>query len=846
MTALLAAREAAGEGRGSVVLVTGEAGIGKTALVSRFAEDLGGDARVLWGGCDDLAIPRPLGPFRDLAASAAPALDAALSSETPLHRFHSLLFEELEAPPRPTVLVLEDVHWADEATLDAITVIGRRIAGLPAVLVLTYRSGEIDPGHPLNTVVGSIRTGTSLFLQLVPLSYRAVAALAGKHADTVYAATGGNPFYVTELIASLPEELPPSISNAVLGRVAKIDERSRRLLELVSMMPSRIPSAVLDAVMPGWEGAAEEPERRQLLTIDSKHVRFRHALASSAIRSSVPSARRRRLHAEILEALLAAGADPALIVHHAEEAGDFEALADHALLAARRAAAVESNREAYAHFRRAAEFAERLSEGEQAELFEELAVMSYTVGRLDDAFAAIHRAISLNAEGDNLVAEGRCHRLLSRFNWYAGNGQEAWNEGRVAVETLEHLGDSVDLAQAYSGLSQLAMLASHDAEAITWGTRALELAERLGDNRIRAHALINIGVPRTNADPDDTTALLEAFEVADVAGDRHEAVRALIALAWTYMVWIQPEPASRYTARGINYAEEHQVDTLLAYLNATDAWLRLRGGDWEMAEAAARREMASGVTVAQLLSATVLTELAVRRGDDDAAERLAEVREQADHTGELQRIGPVLELEMEWALTRDDPWPGRFEQVMENLGPGPRVTVGAARLAGWAAVAGLRHDFDRRMPVPHAAMIEGDWAGAAGAFAEVGWDYDRALMLSLLDDEQGLREALEIARSLGAAPLVGRVQRRMRNLGVTIPRGRLETTRTNPAGLTSRQVEVLVLLAEGLTNAEIADRLYVSPRTAEHHVTAVLAKLNVTSRREAARKATELRLVGDG
>jgi DNA-binding NarL/FixJ family response regulator len=137
-------------------------------------------------------------------------------------------------------------------------------------------------------------------------------------------------------------------------------------------------------------------------------------------------------------------------------------------------------------------------------------------------------------------------------------------------------------------------------------------------------------------------------------------------------------------------------------------------------------------------------------------------------------------------------------------------------------------------------MLRRDWRAAADAFGAAGWSYDRGLMLSLLDDEEALAEALEVARDLGAEPLTRRVLERMRELGLRIPQGPREATRANPAGLTARQLEVLELLTEGLTNAEIAERLVVSQRTAEHHVAAVLMKLGASSRREAVRRATEL------
>ena len=248
--------------------------------------------------------------------------------------------------------------------------------------------------------------------------------------------------------------------------------------------------------------------------------------------------------------------------------------------------------------------------------------------------------------------------------------------------------------------------------------------------------------------------------------------------------------------------------------------------------------------MSQLLAKTVLTELAVRRGDPDASERLAELADQADRTDELQRLAPVLELATEWALTRGEPMPSeRFERLVGALrARGTQAGWGAIRVAAWAGVAGVEMRVDQTAPAPFSALLVQDWAGAAEAFGKVGWTYDRALMLSLLADEESLVEAIEIARGLGAKPLATRVARRMRGLGMRVPHGPREATRANPAGLTARQLEVLALLGEGLTNAQIAERLVVSPRTAEHHVAAVLGKLGAATRQEAARRASELRL----
>jgi predicted ATPase/DNA-binding CsgD family transcriptional regulator len=841
LAALAVARTLAAQGEGRVVFVTGEPGIGKTSLVGEFVRHLEPGARVLVGSCDDLAIPRPLGPIRDLLGNVSELLEQALFVGAAPHEIQSLLIAELELSPRPTVLVLEDVHWADGATLDAITVLGRRIGSLPALLVLTFRDGEAPPGHPLRAALGGIRAEDSIFLELAPLSERAVASLAGDCKDDVYAATRGNPFYVTELLsARTTTELPPSVANAVLGRASRLDVDARRLVELVSVVPNRVATSLLDVVMPGWPEAAEEPERRMLLEVDPRYVRFRHELARNALRSSLPIAARRGLHAGILEALLAASADPADIVHHAEAAGARDVVADYALVAARRAAALDSNRESYSHYRRAGDFVDRLPASEQATVLEELAGVAYVVGRLEDAFQAIERAIAvLRALGDE-VGVGRCTKVLSRFHWFAGDGEASRAKAREAIEILEPLGESVELAGAYSGLSQLAMLAEDVDQALAWGEKALELAIRLGDERTRAHALVNIGAAKIQMDHRETAALLDTHALADAAENRHEATRALGNLAYSLMAWVRPVAARQYAEQALAYAEQHEVHTLSPYMTTIIAWLQLRAGEWDEAERVARKEIEQEISVAQLLAKTVLTELAVRRGDPDASARLADLAEQADRTGELQRISPVWELEIEWALTSGAPISTeRIGQAVDDIRCQGRL---ALRVAAWAVLAGLDVGLEETASTPHAAMLRRDWKGAADAFGDVGWTYDRALMLSLLDDEESLVESIEIARGLGAEPLTRRVALRMRELGMSVPQGPRETTRANPAGLTARQLEVLSLLAVGLTNAEIADKLVVSPRTAEHHVAAVLTKLGAGSRRDAARRAAELGL----
>jgi DNA-binding CsgD family transcriptional regulator/tetratricopeptide (TPR) repeat protein len=828
----------AAAGRGGVVVVAGEAGIGKSALVGRFVAGLDGTATVLVGSCDDLSVPRPFAPFRDLAGSVAPALAQAISSGARPHETYLLLLEELEGP-RPTVLVLEDVHWADGATLDAATFVARRIGALPALLVLTLREGETPSGEALDAMLGAAAGAGATFVQLRPLSQEAVAALVPGSAADVYAATGGNPFLVTELLCESCGPLPATVANAVLGRVAHLDPRSRGLVELVSVVPGRVPAALLDLAAPNWPAAVEDPERRRLLEVGPTHVRFRHELVRQAVLSSLSGIAARQLHARVVDALLVAGGDPADIVHHAEAAGAEEAVAAHVLRAARRAAALESKREAYAHYRRALDFLAGLDVAEQARVLEEYAYAAFGVGRLDEALDGIERAIALNRERGDDAKVGCCLRMRAHLEWFAGRGEAAHASAHAAIAILEPLGPSVELAAAYSTLARLNMLRREIAEAEAWGKRALEAAARSSHAKFRVEALITLATARLLVDPDADAELRAAHETAHEAGAHEEAQRALSNLAYVLMSWARAGAALEASRAGVAYAEKHEVHHTAPYSILTGSWLRLRAGRWAEAERMALAHAETKVTIHKLLAETVLAELAVRRGDDDAEERLAALSVRAEETGELQRLVPVFELSIERALLEGEQPP--VERVLSYVSDSSEPHAeDVLRIGAWASAAGVPVALTAPPSTPWEPMLRRDWRAAAAAFDAAGWSYDRALMLSLVGDEASLLEAIGIAQALGAAPLARRVAQQLRALGLRVPRGPRQSTRSNRAGLTGRQLEVLELLVEGLTNAVIADRLVVSTRTVEHHVAAVLQKLGAPTRRDAVRRAAEL------
>jgi predicted ATPase len=227
---------AAGDGR--LVLIGGEAGIGKTALVERFAEAHKARARVLWGACDALLTPRPLGPLYDIAQQTQGRLLALLEGEAARGPIFSSVLDEMKSGRGPSIAVIEDVHWADEATLDLLKFLGRRISRTNCLLVVTYRDDEVGGEHPLRLVLGDLPSRLVARMCLPPLSEGGVKRLedrAGRRIRDLHQVTGGNPFFVTEALESRAPGVPVTVRDAVLSRAARLSPAARAVLELVSV-----------------------------------------------------------------------------------------------------------------------------------------------------------------------------------------------------------------------------------------------------------------------------------------------------------------------------------------------------------------------------------------------------------------------------------------------------------------------------------------------------------------------------------------------------------------------------------------------------------------------------------
>jgi DNA-binding CsgD family transcriptional regulator/tetratricopeptide (TPR) repeat protein len=837
-----------GSSRGHILLVGGEAGVGKTALLRRFCEECREPARILWGACDPLFTPRPLGPLLAVAEGAGGELEKVMATGVMPHEVVAALVRELQARA-PTVFVLEDLHWADEATLDVLRLLARRVETVPALIVASYRDDELDRSHPLRIVLGELATSKTVGrLKLTALSPSAVAQLADAHAvdaDELYRKTAGNAFFVVEVLAARAEEIPDTVRDAIFARASRLSAPAKRLLEAVAVVPPQAELWLLEGIAGESIDALDECLTSGMLTSVMAGVAFRHELARLAIEESVPLNRRLDLHRKALTAL----ADPpgttpdlARLSHHAEAAGDVDAVVRFAPAAAARAASLGAHREAAAQYARALRFGERLPLAERAELLERRSRECFLTDQYDEGIASLEQALECRRTLGDSLKEGDALRRLSEFLWCPGRTAEAERSARDAVALLEELAPGRELAWAYANLAGLCGAAVRSEEAIAWGERGLELAERIDDEEIAVHALSTIGACQ------DYEKLEVSLERARSAGLDDEVGRIFVPLAGIAVESHRSAAASKHLEAGIAYCSERGFELFRLYLLAYRARFELDEGRWaEAADSAGSvLRIPRTSTTPRIVSLVVLGLLRARRGDPGQWAALDEAWALAEPTGELPRLGPVAAARAEAAwLDGDRDAVGKATEGVLELAVERKAVWLAGELAVWRWRAGLDREIQSETAKPHALQLAADPAGAADLWRELGCPYEAALALADADQEEPLRSALEELHRLGAQPAAAIVARRLRERGARgLPRGPRRTTQKNPANLTAREIEVLGLVAQGLRNAQIAERLVLSEKTIDHHVSAILRKLDVRTRGEASAQAVTLGLAG--
>ncbi|HXO73703.1 MAG TPA: AAA family ATPase [Puia sp.] len=840
------------EGEGHCILLSGEAGIGKTSLLRTFCKEQKGQARIYQGSCDALFTPRPLAPLYDIIWQIrGDSWDNTGNREDRAELFNRF-FHEISSQKGLTIIVFEDIHWADEATLDFIKFLARRIMRLHCLFVLTYRDDEIHARHPLRNVLGQLPPDSFTRIQLTPLSRPAVEKLAeekGYSGENVYSISGGNPFYVNEILASYSLGVPDNIKDSIMSVYHRLDEKTRHVWEILSVLPTGFELKYLEMMEPMYATAVANCMEMKILLVKDGQIFFKHELYRKTIEASLSPFVRVALNKKILEMFMDSfeqNRETERIIHHAKAANEYDVVVRYAPLAAADAACLGAHIEASKLYFTAIEYYQGKDKDKLVELYGCYAYECYLTNRIKEAIIYQGKALNIWKEKNDIEKIGNSMWFLSRLWWFDGNRKKAESYGLQAIEVLSEQPSSRAKAMAYSNMSQLKMLSDQIVECVHWGENAIVIAKELGDDEILSHALNNVGAVQMKvpAYKQKGVGLLQQSLGLALKHSYHEhAARAYTNLGSNSVQIKDYAFARQILAEGILYCEERELDSWRTYMLSCKARLMLETGYWKEA-----CDIATGLLkkedqapIVKMGALVVIATIRMRKGDSDPLPLLLQAKTMAFEAMEPQRILPALValLEYEWMT-------GKGIIEMEAI----ESAIGLIGQIG-GSYRNIEFDFwllkTRKQTVPYQEAYEshGDAgpktvAETAGLWKQLGCPYEQAL--ALFDGEEAdKKEAMAMVNKLGANAVCERMKLEMRTSGIkSIPRGLRRTTLANPALLTDRELGVLELLKEGLQNKEIGARLFISAKTVDHHISSVLFKLEVNSRVKAVQEAVRL------
>ncbi|HEY7274793.1 MAG TPA: AAA family ATPase [Trebonia sp.] len=851
----LARRAQAGDG--GLVLVAGEAGVGKTALLERLARELP-DARWSWGACDGLFTPRPLGPLFDVAAQLGGPLAELGRAGAGRDELFGALLRQVSEPGVLDVVVIEDVHWADEATIDLLRFLGRRLKTAPALLIASYRDDGLAADHRLRLALGDLAALRSTSrIRLDPLSaagVRLLSAASGLDPAELYRLTGGNPFYITEVLQTGMREVPAAARDAVLARAARLGARARELLDVAALVGTRVEPELIEAVAPGSAALVDEILASGLLAEDRPEgrpedrsedrpaegggrLRFRHEIARLTVEQAIRVHRRGPIHRRILDALVAAGSrDDARLAFHAEGAGDGPAVLRYASAAARRAVDLASHQEAAAQYRRAVRFAADTGPGTAAELYGALAREASLVDHWAEAEEAGTRALELWRQVGDAYREGATLNQLARVHERLCQGADATAAAESAVAILRPLGASRELATAYGVLAVLRMVSGRPAEAAGLARQAAAMADAVDATAVLSDALNTVGCSLSLDDGDWRAPLREALAIAVGAGLPEQAGRAFANLHSISCEHRRFAEAERYYADGFRYTDEHDIGVYVNCLRGSRVFMLEQTGLWDEAVSVGGQLLATAASpINRIQSLVVLGQISARRGADDAWQYLDEAAATADGSGEMQWIVAARLARAEAHWLAGDTAVASAEADLARTAAAATSPWDRGAALSWLRRCGSGQEPTGAVAEPYQRELDGYPEKAAQLWTDFGCSYQAALTLYDTSEEQLLRQALELFTELGATAAIRATRRKMRRAGIrSIPVGPRSATRADPLGLTRREHEILTLVGAGLTSAEIAARLFISAKTVDHHVASAVGKLGASSRAAAA------------
>lgn len=843
-------------GVGHCIFISGEAGIGKTSLVNQFCNDMEAIANILRGTCDALFTPRPLAPLYDILAQMEQDFPNSISDFADRTAFFARIFTDLKKQAKVAIIIFEDIHWADEATLDFIKFLARRITQIPCLFLLTYRDNEIQLNHPLRNVLGQLTSGSYTRIKLQPLSRQAVMKMAIEKkysGEDVFNITGGNPFYVSEVLSNYSLGVPENIKDSILSAYNRTEEVSKQVWELLSVIPSAFEIKYLERIEPAFTSSIESCLQHQILLIKDGCIHFKHELFRRTIEASLSPLRRILLNKKVLELLHESFEDNGeieRIVHHAKNANDYERVVHYAPLAAAKAAAVGAHIEASKLYLSAIEYYQGSDPELLLQLYEGYTYECYLTNQVNEAIVYATKSLTLLKENGDPEKTAACLCLLSRLWWVNDHLVKSEYFVGEAIRLLENQPYSLARARAYALMAHLKMLSDLSEECLLWGNKAIDLAKELSDHTVLSYAMGSVGAILIRKPADrllGLTMLQQSLDLALQYAFHDCAGMAYTNLAYNGIVIKEYSLAAEAVDAGIPYCDENDLDLWQIYLLAAKAKLKLETGHWNEAYSIATGllEQNKSTKIIIIFALTILALIAMRRGDvDSVLPRLREAEAKAFEMIEPMRILQSITafLEYEWLTGQQFIESGTLERTIEMIQVQGNI-YGNSEFAFWLQKArgrslGLSEIYEG-YNISHTSGIQ----RAAAIWRDSGCPYEQAIIL-FEGTEEDKRKALTIIHELGASAVEEKMKMEMRNLGVKkIPRGIRKSTQENPAQLTVRELEILKLLRDHLQNKEIASRLYISSKTVDHHLSSIFYKLEVNTRSKAVSEAIRLKII---
>jgi DNA-binding CsgD family transcriptional regulator len=828
-------------GNGHCVLIDGEHGIGKTSLVEAFCELNRQEYKIYSGLCDALYTPRLLSPLYDIMWQAG-ATDH-FSHNMPTHSvLFSACLDEIRKKQGQLIIVFEDIHWSDQGTLDFIKYFARRIAQIQCLFIITYSSDEVCAGDPITELFGQIPSNLLSRIQLGPLSEDAINKMAYKTAadsKNFYSISGGNPFYAKELVASGSSSVPENVKASIFAIYNKRDEQTRKLWDAISIIPGGLQQQFMSEYLGFYDPAFQASLDGKFLIVEDSTIRFRHEMYRRTIEMQVPPAERMQLHAKFLQVLLGSkkdGRELEQVVYHAQILDARETVEQFAPLAAARASSMGNHGAATEFFCIAIDCYRADDTHKLGILYEACAGECFRGAHVQEAIQYARQGLNMLRHDDVSADTAGVIHLLSLLYWFEGNGVEVARFSQQAVDALRPHTSSQLKIVAYATMAYVKRLAGRATEAHEFAATALAIAqqEKYPGNIAGSLAAIFlsgkdnrllVGDPFADVQQMVETALISSCDRNDAIDD--QTVKTRNAVPADYFS-LDADEAGDFVCH-----EEAIFSIRQSHKLSWKAWTSLDQGNWTSAAAIVEclSKTAKLPVIHKVVSLLVLGTIKMRRGEEGVLDLLLEARLLAMKSMDVRRIVCCVAalLEYEW-LTGNTIIGNQETDELSLLLLSSDDEVAKRKFAFWMAKAERGKHTQQSM-------------GAASMWEKERFPFEYALALFEGPDDNK-RKAIIMVIDMGATAVYDRLKREMRKSGVkSVPRGMRRITRSNPAFLTARQLDVLDLLKDGLQNKEIASKLFISAKTVDHHISSILFKLDVNSRTKAVNEAVRQQII---